>query len=468
MQNRDDQHLDRLRELGFEQGLRRGLTIPQVVGLAMADVSPAMAVLLLTAGVFVIGGTFALGANLILAVMVMLIALCLAELASMYPLAGGMYSLVHRILPGPISWITTFNYFLQGIVIPASISLGIAVFLRDLFPGMPGPDWLVALIALTLAGAIAVSRVEVGAWLTFVLVTVEVIVLGIVTVAALAYPQQSLTEIVFDPVVLTNGELVPVTLVVAMATLAPAFNVINGYDASLGFAEELKGGEKAIGKAVILAAFFAALFIIVPLTAAMVAAPDIKTFLASPAPIVYSVEQSLGPWARYVIDVGVIIALFSAILSLFMYFGRGLYATGRDSLWPSWISQRLARLNSRGAPGWGVAALLVPSCVLIFMSQLDWLIIFAGTIIAAVYFCIGLAALWSRISQKEQERPFRMPLWPIPPLIVTVFTGFALVSQETQFLVGEVVLIGIALVCWLLSKTKQWSGQAAAGSLAAD
>jgi amino acid transporter len=90
---------DRLRALGYEQGLRRNLSVIHVVGLAMADVSPTMAVLLLTAGCFVIGGTFAIGANILLAVVVMLIALCLGELASMYPLAGGMYSLVDKILP---------------------------------------------------------------------------------------------------------------------------------------------------------------------------------------------------------------------------------------------------------------------------------------------------------------------------------------------------------------------------------
>jgi hypothetical protein len=48
-------HDARLRALGFEPGLRRRLSVAHVVGLAMADVSPTMAVLLLTAGVFAVG-----------------------------------------------------------------------------------------------------------------------------------------------------------------------------------------------------------------------------------------------------------------------------------------------------------------------------------------------------------------------------------------------------------------------------
>ena len=260
----------------------------------MADASPTMSVLLLTAGCFVIGGTFAIGASILLAMVVMLIALCLGELASIYPLAGGMYCLVDKILPKPLSWITIFNYLLQGIVIPASLALGIGVFLRDLWPSVIWPDWLIALIVLTMAGAITMTRVEVGAWVTLTMVIVAVIVLGTVTVAAFSHPQRSLVEAVFHPVMVSAGALIPLTLTAGVATLAPAFNVINGYDASLGFAEELKGHERDIGKAVIAAALLSALLIVVPLAAAVVAAPGLKAFLSDKAPVLYSVQQSLG------------------------------------------------------------------------------------------------------------------------------------------------------------------------------
>ena len=144
----------RLEQLGYSQGLQRRLNIPEVVGLAMADVSPTMAVLFLSAGVFVVGGTFSVGAGLILSVVVVLISLCLAELAGMFPIAGGMYSLVRRVLPGPFSWVTMFNYLIQGIVIPASIALGMVGFLKDLVPGLGVPDTVVAVVLLAVATAV--------------------------------------------------------------------------------------------------------------------------------------------------------------------------------------------------------------------------------------------------------------------------------------------------------------------------
>jgi amino acid transporter len=104
-------------------------------------------------------------------------------------------------------------------------------------------------------------------------------------------------------------------------------------------------------------------------------------------------------------------------------------------------------------PAVGVLALALPAGALIFFTALDFLIIFSGTVIAAVYFCIGLAALWSRISQREEPRPYRMPLWPIPPIIVVAFTGIALVLQEPRYLIAELVLAVVAVAFWAISKT---------------
>lgn len=448
----DQRSQSRLEQLGYSQQLERRLNVPEVVGLAMADVSPTMAVLFLSAGVFFVGGTFSIAANLILSVVVVLIALCLAELGSMFPLAGGMYSIVRRVLPGPLWWITVFNYLIQGVVLPASIALGTVGFLKDLVPGLTIPDPVVALVLLAIITAVALTKVEVGAWATGLMVIIELVVIVIITAAALLHPRHSLGELVSHPQVLSNDTLVAAGLGVLLATLAPAFNVINGYDAALGFAEELKGGERKLPTAVVISAVLACVLIVVPLTASMVAAPELTAFLQASSPVVYSVEQSLGPAARVIVDVGGIIALLNAMLSLLMYFGRGVFTTGRDNIWPSRVSAVLGSLNQFRSPAAGVLTLAVPAAVLLFTSAVNFLIIFTGTVIAAVYLCIGLAALWSRRKFHAAERPYTMPLWPLPPIVVTAFTALALVEQEAKYLIAEAVLIVVALACWMGSK----------------
>lgn len=98
--------------------------------MAQADVSPTMAVLFLTAGVFTVGGTFAIGANLILAVAVVLIALCLAEFGAMYPIAGGKLLTSQK----RASCANQLDHHVQlpsaGSLIPASLMIGCATFLK--------------------------------------------------------------------------------------------------------------------------------------------------------------------------------------------------------------------------------------------------------------------------------------------------------------------------------------------------
>lgn len=432
--------------------LRRRLKVHHVVLLAMADASPAMAVLLLTAGVFQVGGTFGVGAMLILSVVVVLIAMCLGELASAHQSTGGSYSMVLHTLPEPFAWITLFNFVTQGIVIPAALVLGIPIFLNNLFPWISFPDTAVAFVLLLISGSIALTKVEIGAKVNIAILMVQLIVVGLVVLAALVAPMQNPLEVALNPVRLSNGELIPVTLAVAFATLAPAFNVLNGYDAVCGFVEEMVGGAAAVGRAVIYAAILASILITLPLWAGVVAAPDLVAFLQSDAPIVSSVEAALGPWAGTLVNIGVIAALFNGALTLQMYFARGVFASARDGLWPPAMSSKLSKLNRFGSPGWALVALIIPTLFLIFMSSLNWLILFAGTMIATVYFFVGLAAFWSRVSQKDLHRPFRMPFWPLAPVIVVSFTGYALVTQTTDFIIGELVLAGAAVATWAISK----------------
>ncbi|HXM55242.1 MAG TPA: amino acid permease, partial [Candidatus Dormibacteraeota bacterium] len=321
----------------------------------------------------------------------------------------------------------------------------------------------IAVVSIVLAAAIAVVRVELGAWVTAVMVVVELSVLTIVTVAAFLHPHQSLVDVTLRPVVLDAGGLEPVTLAIMLATLAPAFNVINGYDATLGFAEELMGGARAVARAVVAAAVLAAVLIIIPLTAALLAAPDLRVFFQSSAPVVYTVQAALGPSAGVLVDLGVCIALFNAMLALFMYFARVFYTTGRDRVWWRGANRWLATLNRFQVPAAGVLVLSALAVVLVFVSALDWLIIFAGTITTTVYFFVGIAALRGRVADPDRPRPYRMPLWPLPPIVVVLFTGFALVTQQAQYLVGEGVLVAAALGFWALWRYR-WRPAAASAA----
>lgn len=431
-------------------GLRRNLALWQVVGLSISDIGPTMTVLFLSTGVFPIAGTFTLGANLLIGFTVIMIAMCLGELASAFPRAGGSYSLVRGVLPRPFAWVTLFNFLIQGMVIPAALALGVAQFLQDLIPSASSiPATLIAALALLLAFTISATKVELGADTTVWMISIELLVLAIVTVAALLHPHQSLLSVTFHPVLLNGHTLALVGGAALLATIAPAFNMINGYDSTLGFSEELKGDSSRIAKGVIMSAAMGAVLIIVPLAAAIVAAPNLTGFLSAASPPLYSVHAALGSTAADIVDIGVAISLFNSMVVLFMYFGRVLYTTGRDGLWGTQTSTWLSGLNRLKVPARAVGVLLVVNGILIFMSALNWLIIFSGTVTAATYLMVGIAALASW-GKRRSNRPWRMPLYPFPAVVVVVVTGVALLTQGKVYLIDEVVLCAGALLAWAI------------------
>ncbi|MBS1868627.1 MAG: APC family permease [Actinobacteria bacterium] len=447
-----DEEAARLAELGIDKTLHRTLSVPAVVGLGVAVTSPTLSVVVFSSIVFVVGGTFGIGAQLLMIPVVAAICLCLAELGAMYPLAGAMYSLVRQVLPQPLSVVAIFHYLVIGVVANASIGLSVGPFLRDLIPGLHASDQLIAVVLLVTLSCVALTRVEIGAAITVGIVVFELIALGVITVAALLHPHQNVGDLVFHPTILHGHQLVGVTTAIMVATLAPAFTVINGFDATLGFSEELAGGPRALAKSVLVCGAAVTVIIIVPLICSVVAAPSLTAFLGAPVPVMYSVTSSLGEAGTKILDLGAVAALTCAMLSVLMYDSRILFGAARDGVWPRPASVRLASRNRFRVPGFAVVVIASVVCVLAVAADITFLVNFLGAAIAALFVLVGVAALVSRVTQREVARPFRYPLWPIPPLIVIAITVLALVKQEASYLHAELVLLGASLLYWLLSR----------------
>ncbi|QMU30046.1 APC family permease [Adhaeribacter radiodurans] len=430
----------RLLELGHPQGLRRRLHIWHVVGLALALMSPTVAVFLLATAVFSVGGTFTIGANIIINLIAIPLTLIIAELGALYPVTGGIYSLARRILPGPIMWMVGFNILVMGVIFLAVSSLGIAPFLKNLLPGFRVPDQLIAILMLLIATSIALIKVELGAIINAVLIVVECIALGTIIVAGFSHPHQSVPDILLQPTRLQSGHLTPVTTGFLLATLPAAFSMITAPELVLGYSEELIGNTKTLAKAVLISSFLGIPLILIPLTAAVVAAPNLVAFLQSPTPVIYSIQQAFGNETATFINVCICVALFTAMIGALMYFPRLLYAMGRDGMWGSGFTHQISTLNRYSVPGVAIVVIAFVSLLLIFVSALNWLVIFLGTCVTTIYFFVGLMGLWSRFKSPQELRPYRMPVWPICPIIVMLFTAFVLTSQDSQYLIGFLIL----------------------------
>jgi amino acid transporter len=343
------------------------------------------------------------------------------------------------VLGKPIGFLAALDYIGQAIFLPASIAIGIGVYVNSLVSGVnTNAAAVVVMVAVTL---IALLRINFNAVLTGVFLALELTVVVILLVAGLLHLGQP-TSILTDPVIANGNALTDVATGAIVTALATAMFSVNGYDSAINFSEETEGSAAQIGKAVVTAASVGILFELVPF-----------------------IDDAFGATVVDIVTVGAIIAILNASLAITLQFARITWSTARDRAWPDPISRQLTRLNRNRAP-W-VATLFIGGCatVLCIFSSLQSVVSSTAVMIIALYALIAISALVSRVRQSDHARPFRMPLWPVPPLIALIGVVVAL-SKQTQrdlLIVGGLFAFGIVYYATFLRRGDRY----ASGDLAA-
>jgi amino acid transporter len=440
----------RLQELGYRQELDRGIPVIGNIALTMSNVSPTMAVFLFVLAPLAVTGTATAGGAILLSIGVVFIGLCLAELGSVYPVAGGLYSLVRFVLPRPLAFLVIINFLLQAFIFPPGIALGVAQYLQDLFPGLPQSSFAtsgIAALALLAALTIGLRNIRTNAIITGSFLVLELVVLSIFTFSGFSNPAQSLSHLIFSPERLSGSALMPVGFGIVLMAIGATFGAINGYDAALGFTEETKGSSRNVGIAVTISAILTGALITIPVLASLVGAPDLANYLAADSPFLYTARETLGGGITNVMNAGIVIAAFNALILIIIYMARVLFTTGRDRVFPDSVNRFLTQTNKRKAPWVTVLIISMGSIVLVFASNLIALITFVGVLVASVYLLIAIAAVYSRYREPKLARPFRMPLFPLPPIIVGVVTITAIATQSVKD-IGLAAAFGVAFIVY--------------------
>jgi amino acid transporter len=432
-----------LQELGYRQELKRSLSVTRTVALAVSDITPVTALLVIAPVVLATAGTGAFWAYLIAGVLAINVALCMAELGSIYPVAGGLYSIVTRVLGRRVGFLALLDYIGQAIFLPASVALGFGTYFSSLFPAV-SPN-LASFVMMIIIIGLAMLSISSNALITAVFLTLELLLLAALTIVGLANIEQPIGAL-FDPIkVSPGGETIAVGIGLIFAAVATGLFSYNGYDSAINFSEETQGEARNVGESVLIAALTGILFQVVTLAAVILAAPSLAKLLGSDSPISYAFESVVGSVGSTIVIIGVLIAIFAANMAITLQFARIVYSTGRDRAWPGGINSALTKINDRFNSPW-VAVLIVGglSAVLCLFSGLAAAVTFTAVLIIVLYALIAISALVSRIRQPDLPRPFRMPLWPVPPIIALIGVGVALSQQKMidLLIVAAIFVVG--------------------------
>jgi amino acid transporter len=449
----------RLRQLGYTPRLERGLSTTGSIILTLSDITPAGSLLIVGLAVVAVAGTGSVIAYLAGGGLAIMVALCMAELGSVFPIAGGIYAIVARVLGTWASFLVLLSYVVQAVFLPASIALGVGTYLNALNPSIP-VSWTSAAV-MVIVSAMALLRIHVNALMTALFLLLEMVVIVVIAVAGFSRPVQSLSSFL-HPQGVVDGQLTAFAAGTVVAAVAIALQSVNGYDAAISFAEETKGSTRNVGKAVLWSCLIGVVLELAAFIGAAVGAPDLKAFLGSSTPLTYVVEQRFGHTAGTILTIGAVVAFFNACLAITLQMARVLWASGRDRLWPDVLSRALHRLLPATDAPW-VATLVVGACAtaLCFLSNVVAVVTFVSVMTIAIYVFVGVTAIVNRVRDKTSPRTFRLPLFPIPPLLAIAGAVLALTQQAPRDLIIVALIYAAGLGYYLVYLRRKASAMAA-------
>jgi amino acid transporter len=382
--------------------------------ITLSGLSPSIGVFVVASDVMHAAGTAAVACFAAAGLLGLAIGGVYAELASAYPETGGEYTIVGRIL-GPSAGFAMLGLNLFTFSInPAVIALGAVGYLQAVLPGLPTIPVAMAMLAICMG--LSILNVRLNAWITGLFLTIELASLATVAWLGFTHPVRDAVAAGLHPVMLASDHLAPASLAGLGVGAAAAIYAFDGYGSVVYFGEEMQAAPLLMAKVVFRALYTGALFMLVPILAVIAGAPDLQALIADASPVPGFVERLGGPVLHKVMSLGVALALFNAMLAISLMGGRQLYSSARDQAWPRRISAQVSRLHLRFNSPWVATTVLGATGLLWCLVPLNLLLILIGEGTACIYACMCVAALKGR-SGVTASAPWRMPLWPLGPIL---------------------------------------------------
>jgi amino acid transporter len=427
--------------------LRPVLRSSRVFAIALAAISPTTSVFLVYGGGLAGAGTGVGWAFVLGGVVAVAMAFAYAELGSVHLGAGGAYTIVRDVLGDAAGFVALGLFLVLGVISTAAILVASATYLHELIGALP-VDWT-AVVMMALVTGLSLERLGSSSWVATAMLVVELTVITAFIVACLLSLRHGLGFVTRPVRAASQGATAHVAFSELLPVVALALFAFNGYDWPLYFGEETHEPRRVLPRAVMVAAASAVVIEIVAVGVATLSIRHLGAVTAADSPLATIAASVAGDVGSKILIAGVVVAMFDTGLSANLGYARVLFASGRDRTWPGPVSDLLASTNRNQVPKWSFVVLGLACAVFCYLTSLTSLITFTSVMIVAIYLMIAAAALVSRRREAGTERPFRMPLWPLPPLVAIVGIGLALRYQKLGDVITTAVVIVAALVLWL-------------------
>jgi basic amino acid/polyamine antiporter, APA family len=360
-------------------------------------------------------------------------ALCYAELASTFPSAGGDYHFLKRAYGRDVAFL--FAWARVTVITSGSIALLAFVFgeyATRVVPLGPASEAIyaativLALTAVNLAGLRASSHVQ------NVLTVAAIGGLGIVIVVGL-WLGLSAGDVAGAAAGAEPAPVAPgASGVPAMFGLVMVFVLLTygGWNEAAYVSAEVRGGPRSIVRALIYALLLVTVVYVLTVYA-MYAALGLAGLAGSTAPAADVLQRAFGPAAGQAIGLMVAIAALTSMNATMIVGARTNFAIGVD--WP-----RLRRLGAwdevKNLPRVGFLLQGCISLALVAVGSFERdgfaaMVEFTAPVFWTFFLLTGVAVFVLRVREPNVPRPFRVPLYPLVPLVFVATCAYLLWSS---------------------------------------
>lgn len=438
-------------------------------------------------------------------IFVVIVALGMAELASAYPTAGGLYYWSSK-LGGPVwGWFTGWFNLIGQVAVTAGIDYGLAVsidvLLNAWFPKFPATlgsvtginpttQWVtlgIYAVVLILHALLNIFGVRIVAFLNDVSVgwhIVGVLLIGggvvVATLAAQQFGGANFTThvashplnsvgVLFSVDPKYNGTGFPIWYAFLLGLLLAQYTY-TGYDASAHMTEETIGAERRAPWGVVMSVVVSAFAGYVLLMGLLAAAPDLSGSGAAGYinPVLYILESRLGFVLGTLLFAVAVGAQFFCGMSSVTTNSRMIYAFSRDGAVP--LSNRWHHLDKGRTPRNAIILAAVGAFVLAIPTVFNFAAYVAITSIATIglYVAYGLPILLRIRSKEFRPGPWHLHRWSKPIGIIAVLWVIfisvlfmlptAAPITSVSFNYTPVVVLGTLLLItiWWLASARKW------------
>ena len=374
-------------------------------------------------------------------------AMCYAELATAFPSAGGDYHFLRRAFGSRLAFL--FAWARMTIIQTGSVAILAFIFgdyVTQLYNlGEFSPMIYAALVISTMT-IINIIGIQFGAGAQKLLTTLEILGISAVIIAGFFFAPATTAV----PAITAASGDASVSLGLAMVFVLLTFG---GWNEAAYISAEMRRGSRQIAKALIAGILIiTALYVLVNL--AYLNALGLEGVAASKTVAGDVMRLTFGEGAAWLIGLMVAIAALTSINATIFTGARTNYALGRDfplfTLLGRWNARADAPINAfivQGIISLGLVALGMWT-----REGIQTIVDYAAPVFWFFFLLVGISVFVLRRKEPDAARPFRVPLYPLTPIIFCLTSCYLLYSSLTYALADEnkrwggIVGIGVLLI----------------------